>query len=240
MSHDVVLERFFETLVNGDRHAARAVVQELLEKGVTPADFLNGVCFPVYEKIEQLFRADQMTSIAYHMSTRLLRMLVDQVGAKLTRERPNGRTVFAVCGPSESEELAAQIAVDLLEASGCHVTFCGGGVPGDEVLAQVHARRPDVMLVFAPAASDLPDIRELIDRIREIGAVGRTKIVVAAGVFNRAEGLAEEIHCDLWANSPLETVEVVLSGALSKKSAGYETAGRIGVRGRSAASRRAA
>jgi methanogenic corrinoid protein MtbC1 len=240
MSHDVVLERFFETLVNGDRPAARTIVQELLDKGVTPDHLLNSLCFPVYEKIEQLFRADQLTNVAYHMSTRLLRMLIDQVASKLTAQRPNGKTVFAVCGPSQSEELAAQIAVDLLEAAGCDVTFCGGGVPGDEVLAQVHERRPDVLLVFAPAASDLPDIREMIDRIREIGAVDRTKIVVAAGVFNRAEGLAEEIHCDLWASSPLETVDVVLTGALSRNAAKPETIGKIGARVRGATTRRAA
>lgn len=231
MSHADTLERFFEVLVNGDRPAARALVEGSLRDGATPGGLLNDLCFPVYEKIEQLFRADQLTTVGYHLSTRLLRTLVDQLGAKLPSNPANGKRVFAFCGPSQSEELAAQMAVDLLEASGCNVTFCGGGVPGDEVLAQVHARRPDFLVIFAAAASDLPAVREIIDQIREIGAADRTRIVVAAGVFNRAEGLAEEIHCDLWATTPLETVKVVLTGRLAKEPAGEAvTAGRIGPR----------
>lgn len=239
MSHADSLERFFEVLVNGDRPAARALVEGALRDGATPGALLNDLCFPVYEKIEQLFRADQLTTVGYHLSTRLLRTLVDQIGAKLTSAPANGKRVFAFCGPSQSEELAAQMAVDLLEAAGCNVTFCGGGVPGDEVLSQVHARRPDFLMIFAPAASDLPAVREIIDQIREIGAANRTRIVVAAGVFNRAEGLAEEIHCDLWATTPLETVKVVLTGRLANEPTGEAiTAGRIGPR--SKASRRAA
>jgi methanogenic corrinoid protein MtbC1 len=239
MSYDVALERFFETLVNGDRPAARTVVQALLNKGESPSALLNNLCFNVYEKIEQLHRADQLASIGYHMATRLLRMIVDQLAAQLPAAPANGKTVFAVCGPSQSEELAAQIAVDLLEAAGCDVIFCGGGVPSDEVLSQVHTRRPDVLLFFAAAANDLPEIRETIDQIREIGAVNRTKIVVAAGVFNRAEGLAEEIHCDLWAATPLETVDVVLTGALSTERGQSQTAGRIGMKSRTQARRAA-
>src|SRR4051812_28300002 len=34
MSQELLVERFFETLVNGDRPAARAVVQETLNQGI--------------------------------------------------------------------------------------------------------------------------------------------------------------------------------------------------------------
>ncbi len=36
MSQEILLERFFELLINGDRPGARALVSELVEKG-TPA-----------------------------------------------------------------------------------------------------------------------------------------------------------------------------------------------------------
>ncbi|MBL8999977.1 MAG: cobalamin-dependent protein [Phycisphaerae bacterium] len=227
MNQELLVERFLETLINGDRVAARAVIRETTDAGIGAPTLINNLFFPAYEKIEQLHRADQITKVAYHLASRLLRMLVDQTTARLTAAAPNGKTVFAVCGPSESEELAAQMVVDLLEAGGCQVTFTGGGIPGDEILAQVHERRPDILLMFASAASDLPEIRAVIDQIREIGAVDRTKIVVGGGVFNRAEGLAEELHADLWAMTPLELVEVVLTGKMKREPI-PATVGRIG------------
>ena len=64
------------------------------------------------------------------------------------------------------------------------------------------ASRPNVLLMFSSAASDAPNIRRLIDTIRTVGACPGTQIAVGGGVFNRAEGLAEEIGADIWSDTP--------------------------------------
>lgn len=238
MKHDPFLTHFLDSLTAGDRLTARKLIREALDAGSTPARLMNELYFQAHERLESLFRVDQLPIASYNFATRLLRVLVDQTAAHLPFAAQNGTTVFAVCGPSQNEELSAQISVDLLEAAGCQVTFCGGGVPGDEVLAQVHERRPDVLLLFASAASDLPAIREIVDQIREIGASDRTRVIAGGGVFNRAEGLAEEIHCDLWAQTPLEMVSVVLTGRMKHQPRETGTLAKIG--GRSRTTRRAA
>jgi methanogenic corrinoid protein MtbC1 len=220
MSQELLVERLFETLINGDRTAARAIVQDSLSKaGATKV--ITGLFWPAYELIEKLHRSDQMTSLSYHFSTRLLRQLIDQAAASLERPSQTRFRVFTTCGPSESEELGAQMAVDLLETAGYQVTFAGGGVPADEILAQTQATKPDVLLMFASAAADLPGIRSIIDQIREIGACSSTRICVGAGVFNRAEGLAEEIGADLFAPHPLDLIHV-LDEAMEERTQGVK------------------
>lgn len=209
MRQDLIVERLFEALVSGDRPQARAIVADQTRRGMSATALLGEVFWPTHEHIEKLFKADQMTGIAYHLSTRLLRMLVDQTSGKLEHAAPRGQSVFCSCGPSQGEELAAQMACDLLEASGFEVTFTGGGVPADEILAQVQERQPTYLALFASAATDLPDVRHVIDTMREIGACGKTKVIVGGGVFNRAEGLAEEIGADEWAYSPADLVDLL-------------------------------
>ena len=80
--------------------------------------------------------------------------------------------------------------------------------------------------MFASGASDLPQIRQLIDTLHEIGACPNLQIVVAAGVFNRADGLAEEIGADLWAKSPLELVEMLVEEPQRRAQAEQRTVGR--------------
>lgn len=213
MNTDVVVERLFEALIAGDRLAARSVVRDCVEKGMTAQGVITDVLWAEHELIEKLHRSDQLSQIAYHLSTRLLRNLVDQVGARLPIDNASGKRVFCVCGKAEGEELAAQMAVDLLESRGHRVAFAGGGVPGDEIMAQVHEARPDILLMFASAASDLPDVRTVVDRIREINACPGLQIIVGGGVFNRAEGLADEMGIELWASDPLDLVELIASGA---------------------------
>ncbi|MDX2132863.1 MAG: cobalamin-dependent protein [Planctomycetota bacterium] len=209
MSRDLLQARFLEALVGGDRPAARDVVAELAARGANASQVISELFWPAHETIEKLYKGDQMTSLAYHLSTRLLRMLVDQTGAALNRASPRGETIFCACGPSQGEELAAQMACDLLEADGFDVTFAGGGVPGDEILCRVQETQPNYLVMFASAASDLPEIRRIIDTLREIGACRKTKMVVGGGVFNRADGLAEEIGIDLWCYSPADLVDLL-------------------------------
>lgn len=209
MSQALLQERLLETLIAGDREGSRRVLRNVLSDGIPPERILSELCWPAHETIERLFRADQMTSVAYNLATRLLRSLVDQAAAGLTMQARNGRTIFACCGPKEGEELAGQMAADLMEAGGYDVTFAGGGLPADEIMAQVQERRPDFLVLFSNAATDLPGIRTIVDSLREVGGAPHTKIVVGGGVFNRAEGLAEELRIDLSVASPLELVELL-------------------------------
>ncbi len=211
MAQEILVERLFEALVNGDRGQARSIVEEAIAGGAGPALVLTNLFWPTHELIDRMHRADQLSRIGYHLSTRMLRVLIDQTAARLPRQVANGKTVFACCGTAEGEELGAQIAVDMLEASGFRVTFGGGGIPADEILAHVQESQPSYLVMFCSAAADLPGVRQLVDQLREISACKKTQIAVGGGVFNRAEGLADEIGAKLHAGSPLELVQLLIN-----------------------------
>ncbi|MCA9294262.1 MAG: cobalamin-dependent protein [Phycisphaerales bacterium] len=226
MSYVELSERLLEALIDGDRAASRAVVDDAHTMGSTAEDIVAELYWPTYETIEKLYRGDQLSNMGHHLATRLLRTLVDQASQHFDYQPSNGRTVFAVCGPTDADELAGQIAADFIEREGYSIKYAGGGIASDEVLEMVQTSQPDVLLLFASAPSDLPDIRALIDQLGEIGACRKTQIVVGGGVFNRAEGLAEEIGADLWAEDPCELCEVLLKQATRRATAEQRTVGR--------------
>jgi len=220
------IERFFEIIISGDRTGARTAINRLYENNIPPEDIVLELFWPTLEMVEKMYRNDQLTNLAHHYSTRLLRMLVDQTAANYRMEPSVNRRVLAFCGNHEPEELAAQMAVDLLEMSGFEVRFGGGGVPRDEILAQVHESKPDILLMFASSPEDLPEIRNLIDTVREIGASTQTQIAVGGGVFNRAPGLAEEIGADTWATDLLELVHTLIEEPKRRAEPEQRTVGR--------------
>ncbi len=223
---DILIERLFEALISGDRQEARAIISET-QREETPAELLvTDLFWPTYNKIESLFRADQLSTLAHHYATRLLRVLVDQAATRLQQQPSRGRSVIAFCGPNDPDELGAQMAVDLLEADGYEVRFAAGGIAEDEILGHVQTEQPDVLLLFASAPQDLPATRWLIDKLIEIGACEKTQVVVGGGVYNRAEGLAEEIGADLWAETPAEVVQVMEEEPERRMSPDQRTVGR--------------
>ena len=239
MADDVTLQRFFEILIRGDRPAARRFIEEQRGQYPDAAGLIGGLFWPVYELSDRLYREDRLSLLSYRIGTRLMRVLLDRLelesgpAGEAIEPSPAPRRVLAVCGPTDPDELGAQMAVDLLEAAGNTVVFAGGGVPFDEVRVSVQESRPDVLLLFASAPGDLPHIRQTIDALHEIEACPNTQVVVGGGVFNRAEGLAEEIGADLWAEEPIELVDIICHEADHRAPDDQRTVGRA--RGRAAA-----
>lgn len=227
MNAETLTLRLFEAIIDGDRRVARSILQSQIEDGVSAETIYVDLLWPTHEMVERLFRSDQLSVMAHNMATRLLRVLVDQAASVLiSGSGLPMRRVLAMCGPNEESELGAQMAVDLLEASGMEVCFAGGGVASDEVLARVNETQPDVLLWFSSVPTDLPEIRQMIDHLHEVGACPNLQIAVGGGVFSRADGLAEEIGADLWADHPLEMAETLIQDAAHRAPVDQRTVGK--------------
>lgn len=199
-----MIERLFQSLITGEREQTRELVAEMKEAGLVAEEITNRVYWPTCDMLTQLHRADQITPLAHRYATRLLRSLIDQAQSEYVQREPRGRKVLMFCGLGEADEMAGQIVADLVEADGYELLFGGGGIANDEILEEVGERRPDVLLLFASGSRDAPTISQLIGTLREIGACPNMQIVVAGGVFNRADGLAEEVGADFCARDPYE------------------------------------
>ncbi len=218
MNFEATLEQLFGNLVSGDRIAARALVNDLYDSGISAETVSRDLFWPALEMVHTLHRNDQITILAHNYATRLLRMLVDQAQSRYTQKARRNRKICLFCGANEPEELAGQLVADLCEADGYDLMFAGSGVANDEILAEVGQHEPDVLLLFASTNRDAPNIRMLIDTVREVNACPRMQIVVGGGIFNRAPGLAEEIGADLSATSPSDLLEKLIEDKDTRSS----------------------
>lgn len=223
---DVLLERFFTALISGDRAAARGVVHEALDADCSAQQITMGLFWPTLQHVQNLRRADQLAALGYAFAIRTLRQQIDQNQMRLDQKPNRDERVLLVCGDEMGEELAAQIACDLLEADGYEMYFAGGGIAVDEVAARVAEVRADRLVIFGATAAIVPGTRALIDRLQEIGANEGLQVILGGGVFNRADGLAEEIGADLWALDPQELVEVMDEEPERRMSMDQRTVGR--------------
>jgi methanogenic corrinoid protein MtbC1 len=209
MVKEDVLARYLEPLLRGDRKGCRCIIEETLQSGIPANSVYLHLIWPVMTEIERLARADKITSIQEHLATRINRTIVDQLQNKLPRRPARGKKVVVCCAREELQELGAQIIADLFESDGWLVQFLGGGLTNDDIFAHVNEYAPDVLLIYGTAAKQAPEVRQLIDRIRTVNAWPNLRIVVSGGVFNRAEGLWEEIGADGYAATAGDALRVV-------------------------------
>lgn len=223
---NVLQERFFTSLISGDRQACRDIVDQALQADTPATRILSHLFWPALEQFQNLHRNDQLSPLAYNFATRLLRQLVDQMQIRLEQSTRRGTKVLIVSGEEQSEEISAQMAADLLEADGYTVYYAGGGIANDEIVEQLTEIKADKLVIFGAVSSTVPATRVLIDRMHEIGANEHVQVIVGGGIFNRADGLAEEIGADLWANDPTELAEAMQAEPERRMTPDQRTVGR--------------
>ena len=208
MVKEDVLARYLEALLQGDRKRCRSVIEETLQSGVPANSVYLHLIWPVMGEIERLQRTDRITSVQEHLATRINRTIVDQLQNKLPRRPLKHKKAAVCCAHDELQELGAQMIADLFESDGWQVRFLGGGLSNDDVFAFINEYAPDVLLVYGTTPKQAPDVRRLIDRVRTVNAWPDMRIVVSGGLFNRAEGLWEEIGADGYAATAADVLQV--------------------------------
>ena len=203
-----ILERYLENLLSGDRNCCRAVIEETLQGGTPANSVYVDVIWPMMVEIEQLLRAGRITTTEEHMATRINRTIVDQLQNKLPRRPSKNKKIVIACAPDELQELGAQMTADLFESDGWEVRFLGGGLTNEDILAFVNEYSPDILLIYGSTPKQAPGIRRLIDTIKDVNAWPDMRIMLSGGLFNRAEGLWEEIGADLFAPTAFEALQV--------------------------------
>lgn len=210
MTTSPMIDTYMEPLLSGNRGACREVVRNFATTS-DPVSVYHDLIWPAMERVDKLYRQDQINRAVEHMATRINRAIADQLQINLIPRDANGRRILITCADGEPEELGAQMCADLFEAHGWDTYFVGGGIPNDEILTLVGQLRPDILLIFGTRPQGVPGVRALIDLIREVGSNPTMNIMISGGVFNRAEGLWKEINADLFARTAKEAIPIAES-----------------------------
>ena len=208
MLNDAFFERYLKALLRGDRKSSRSVVEQTLQSGTPANSVYVDFIWPIMVEIENLFRSDRITAAQEHLATRINRTIVDQLQNKLPRRTNRNKKIVVCCAQEQLQELGAQITADLFESDGWEVKFLGGGLTNDDILAYTNEYGPDILLIYGSTPKEAPKIRILIDTIKDINAWPNMRIMLSGGLFNRAEGLWQEMGADFFAATAIEAIQV--------------------------------
>ncbi len=203
-----MLARYLEPLLRGDRTACRGVIEEALQSGIPANSVYMHIVWPIMVEIEKLLRKGKISPTQEHLATRINRTIVDQLQNKLPRRPVKNKKVVVCCTQEELQELGAQMLTDLFESDGWEVRFLGGGLTNDDVLEFINGYAPDILLIYGTTPKQAPDVRRLINTVKWVDAWPNLRVMVSGGLFNRAEGLWEEMEADMYAGTPDEALQV--------------------------------
>jgi len=203
-----IFQQYITPLLEGRRSICRTIITEALDNGIEPQRLYQDVVWPAMAQVDNLYREDRINIAAEHMATRINRTVADHLQSRLPRSPKNGKRILITCTECEAEEISAQMCADLFEAEGWEVYFLGAGIPRDEMGSLVGQLQPEMMMIVGSKPTDVPEVRQMIDHIREINSCPTMNVLVSGGVFNRAQGLWREVKADFFAETAAEALQI--------------------------------
>lgn len=204
-----LLIRYLQPLLAGRRAECFALIKDALLQGKAPAQLAFDVIWPAISQVDRLFRDDRIDIAVNNMACRINRTVTDQLQAHLPSNPPNGRRLIVVCAEDEREAIGGQMLADLFQADGWEVYLLSAAIPDDELLKLVGQLRPEVLMIYGTQPPEVPHVRRFVELIREIGVCPSMNIVASGGVFNRVDGLWQEVGADAFVEQPREVVQTV-------------------------------
>ena len=201
-----LLTRFLQPLLAGRRRECLSLIQAAGNPD-SAAHLMCEVIWPAMGQLQRLYNDDHINAATYNMATLICHTATGQLQTQLPQEELNGKRVLICSAERRSEELGAELITSLFESAGWEAWLIGGGLPYDELCQLVGQLDPQLLVIFGTEPTEVPPIRNLIGRIREIGLCPTMNIMVSGGVFNRADGLWEEVGADVQAEEAQNLIE---------------------------------
>ena len=201
-----------EAIIGAKRELASKLALAAIDHGVGPDEIYTAILGPQLNAIHQLWLDDKISTFGKHMAVQVVRALIHQLQPHLFSHEKINRKVVVACNPGRYHELEALMLANLFESAGWDVYFIGDPINDEDLIQLAGAIQPDIFLISATEGNQLPDIRRALDHLRDHGSCPQTTTMVGWGVFNRTEGLWEEIGANLWFTTAEQALRVAASG----------------------------
>lgn len=132
-------------LVNGDREAANAVVDELVTGKYSLADIYMSLIIPALESIGDSWCAGSVGIGQEKLATQIVLAQMDGLRAKFVSERRSSFRVMVSCVEGEAHYIGARMFADLCLARGWWVDFLGPDVPNLAIVDMARRRYPQLL-----------------------------------------------------------------------------------------------
>ncbi|MFI6875615.1 B12-binding domain-containing protein [Streptomyces sp. NPDC050400] len=171
-------DQLWRALSDVDESCAAAVVHSALDtanrQGLTPQEagerVLLGVVAPAQARVGAEWAANRFTVAQEHAATAINERCVATV-ASATPPPPGPARghVTVACVDGEWHALPARLVAEVLRLRGWHVDYLGAQVPTDHLVAHLHRRNSDAVLLSSSIPTHLPVAHNAISACQAAG-----------------------------------------------------------------------
>lgn len=210
MNPQKLSDQLLTAMINADRSAAAALVEQILASGCEPRQVIADILDPAIVRLGQLWEAETMSLAQNFVASKiaedtLLRCIPD----KSVNSHGKGAVVIGNI-EDDFHSLGRKTVGLFLAAAGWEVHDLGNDVPAEELLAKALEVNACVIGASAMMQTTALNIRKLRQLIDDGALAGRIKLAVGGAVFNWRPELVAEVGGDGTAHNAIGADELFM------------------------------
>lgn len=201
-----IRERLSQAVINGERDAIVALVEEAFSAGLTPLQVSNEGFLPGLEEVgrrfeKNIFFLPQVMQSADTMQTGFARLKEEMKGQAF---ESRGRILMATV-EGDIHDIGKNIVCTLLESHGFEVFDIGKNVSAATIIARAREHEVDAVGLSALMTTTMSEMDNVIKKLKAAGI--KTFTMVGGAVVTQE--YADRIGADLYARDAMEAVAKV-------------------------------
>lgn len=195
-------------VLEGDGEALIDRLKNLLDKGWDPRELLQDGMLAAMEVIGQRFKDGTVFIPEVLISARALNEGVELLEPYLAKGAGHGRgkiLIGTVAG--DLHDIGKNLVLTMLRGVGFETVDLGINVPAEKFVQAVIQEKPEILGLSALLTTTMPEMRNVINALREAGIRDDVKVVVGGAPVSKK--YASEIGADAYAEDAGDAVNVV-------------------------------
>jgi len=181
-------------------------VNEILGRGVPPAEVLNNGLIAAMEEVGRDFRNGKLFVPEVLRAAKAMKGAMEILRPRLAEtDAPSVGRVAIATVKGDIHDIGKNLVVMMLEGAGFEVIDLGINQSAEDFVTAVKVHRPDILGMSALLTTTMPYMREVIAALEKEGL--REEVVVLVGGAPLTEAFAQQIKADAYCRDAAVAVD---------------------------------
>lgn len=205
-----ILEKLTEAVLVGDMDGVPGLCQEAIDAGYEPMTIINEGMAPGARAAGVKFANGEYFLPQLVLAGEAMKGGLELLLPLLTAEAQAQAKGVVVIGSVEGDvhDIGKNIVSALLLANGFRVIDLGIDVPASEFVEKARSNNADIVAMGSYMSTTLPQIRGVVDALKEFGVRDHVKVMVGGAAVTKA--FADEIGSDGYGKDAAEAIEIAI------------------------------
>lgn len=199
-------KRYLNAILKGDTATATMVVQEGIQKGISPIKLYLELLIPCQYEVGERWHDGEINVAQEHLATQITLSQMDRLKQWFRPDVKLGLKAVITSVEGDQHLMGARVISDFLYVDGWDVNFLGADMPADALVEYVQQNGIDLVALSITLPDNLANAKKTIKALKKLKP--SPKVLVGGLAFYGQQHLADEMGADGVAQEGLEAVRV--------------------------------